>query len=143
MKYIYSRIQPETLLHIIHFAGDFESRKELIDANNFIQAASIEFDASKIFLSHKHLDKQVSITSTIAQEGWVVISGKVEASYFDIDDKFLEKTALNAGDLSITLQGGHGYKFIEHSRVYEFKSGPYLGQLLDKTFIEEGNAPTS
>jgi hypothetical protein len=143
MKYIYSRIQPKTLLHIIHTVTDFESRKELIAADNFMQAASIEFDASKTFLSHKHLDKQVSITSTIAQESWVIISGKVEASYFDIDDNFLEKTVLNAGDLSITLRGGHGYKFIEHSKVYEFKSGPYLGQLLDKAFIQEGNSLTS
>ena len=43
---------------------------------------------------------------------------------------------LNQGDASFTLYGGHNYQILEDDTiVYEYKTGPYEGQKLDKTFI--------
>jgi hypothetical protein len=43
---------------------------------------------------------------------------------------------LEPGDISLTLHGGHNYVALEEDTlVYEFKTGPYLGQEKDKVFI--------
>ena len=43
---------------------------------------------------------------------------------------------LKPGDASFTLEGGHNYLILEdNTLVYEYKTGPYEGQALDKTFI--------
>ena len=44
---------------------------------------------------------------------------------------------IGPGDCSITLLGGHTYKAIGEVKVYEFKTGPYKGQKLDKRFIDD------
>lgn len=39
--------------------------------------------------------------------------------------------------LGFTLEGGHNYLINEENTlVYEYKTGPYEGQKMDKTFIE-------
>ena len=56
---------------------------------------------------------------------------------FDIDDTVLATPILKPGDASFTLEGGHNYVILEDDTVvYEYKTGPYEGQKLDKTFIE-------
>jgi mannose-6-phosphate isomerase-like protein (cupin superfamily) len=80
--------------------------------------------------------KPVQISELIAQESWVVLSGRVRATFYDTDDSVLESVELSAGDASVTLAGGHGYEILEESRILEFKTGPYLGQTLDKVFID-------
>jgi hypothetical protein len=65
----------------------------------------------------------------------VIISGRVRVTYYDLDDSVIESVELRAGDVSVTLAGGHGYEILEDSKILEFKTGPYLGQALDKAFI--------
>ena len=58
--------------------------------------------------------------------------------FYDLDDTIIEKPILKPGDCSVTLGGGHTYKILEHGTlVYEYKTGPYKGQELDKKFIGE------
>ena len=86
------------------------------------------------FKPHKHV--YCEKTTTIAQESWVVIEGKVKAILYDIDDNIISEEILNAGDCSITLYGGHTYEILEdNTLVYEYKTGPYLGIEADKAFI--------
>ena len=70
--------------------------------------------------------------SCIAQESWVVISGKVKVTYYDLDLSIVDEDILSPGDVSITLEGGHNYLFLEDSVVYEYKTGPYTGIENDK-----------
>jgi hypothetical protein len=43
---------------------------------------------------------------------------------------------LHVGDASFTLEGGHNYEILEdNTLVYEYKTGPYEGQEMDKKFI--------
>ena len=66
-------------------------------------------------------DKLLNLQETFSSE-----TGEVD--YEDI---------LKDGDCSITLYGGHTYEALEEGTlVYEFKTGPYEGQELDKRFIE-------
>jgi hypothetical protein len=132
---IYSQKEPGKLLHlVVNTASDF-SREQLIENNEFLQVASLDLKQGESFLAHRHLWKDLPSQRSIAQESWVVIKGKVEVSFYDIDGEFLQKKTLNTGHVSITLYGGHSYEILEDSLVFEFKSGPYLGRELDKELI--------
>ncbi len=137
---IYSKLNPEVLLHGIFSRSDWDDlsspRIDLSPPNQFLQIAKIEIPKGKQFLAHRHIVHKIDHTEMIAQEGWVVIEGKVEVSYFDLDDTLLSKHMLAPGELSYTFFGGHSYKGVsEQSKVFEFKSGPYFGQEKDKVFI--------
>ena len=56
--------------------------------------------------------------------------------FYDIDNSIIATPILGAGDASFTLYGGHTYEILEEDTiVYEYKTGPYEGQALDKTFL--------
>ena len=136
---------PETgeLLHEILFAGSYvrESdelfRVDFSAPQEYLQGAIIDIPSNHSFRAHVHLERERTFSNLRAQESWVVISGQVEVDYYTDAGKFLQACTLNAGDISISFRGGHGYR--THSgkaRVYEFKSGPYEGQAVDKSFID-------
>ena len=137
MHKIYSNVEPNTLLHIIHRKEDFiNSREDIIPAENFLQLATLRMENKKTFRPHKHIWKQPDSKQIIAQESWVVISGKVKCLFYDLDDTLLASPVLEPGDCSITLQGGHTYEILSgDTLVYEYKTGPYRGQENDKVFL--------
>jgi hypothetical protein len=66
----------------------------------------------------------------------VVIKGSVKCIFYDLDDTIIAEPILYAGDASFTLGGGHNYLILEDNTiVYEYKTGPYEGQLYDKVFL--------
>ena len=135
---IYSKIEKNKLLHKIVKKSLFDetSRFDVIEDDNFLQLAVLKMDEGKTFIPHKHIYKDFN-DKTIAQESWVVIRGSVKVIYYDLDDSIIYEDVIKQGDCSITLFGGHNYEVLEdNTQVYEFKSGPYLGQKLDKEFIE-------
>lgn len=136
MKKIFSRVEPDKLLHLVLSTSNNQGRAQLVDSDQFLQIATLELKSGESFSAHKHLWKDLPTNKSIAQESWVIIKGSVEVTFFDLDNSKLETHILNAGDLSITLYGGHGYKVLEDTIAIEFKSGPYLGQELDKIYIK-------
>jgi mannose-6-phosphate isomerase-like protein (cupin superfamily) len=136
MKKIYSNLDKSRLLHFVKSSVDFGAREELIEPNEVLQLSSQLVAKGTSFRAHRHVMKPVQISELIAQESWVVLSGRVRATFYDTDDSVLESVELSAGDASVTLAGGHGYEILEESRILEFKTGPYLGQTLDKVFID-------
>ena len=138
MEKIYSKIHENKLLHIVNRIEEIDARTDVIPEDNFLQLATLKMEKDKTFRPHKHLWKDHSTPQNIAQESWVVIKGKVKCMFYDLDDKLISTRILNPGDCSITLEGGHTYQILEEDTVvYEYKTGPYLGQKLDKRFLDE------
>lgn len=138
MKKIFSNVEPNLLLHLINRFDEIENRTDVIPENNFIQCATLKLSKGTTFKPHKHIKKQRCYDEKISQESWVVIRGKVKCILYDIDDSIISEEILNPGDASFTLYGGHTYEILEEdSIIYEYKTGPYEGQLLDKQFINE------
>ncbi len=137
MEKIYSKVEPGKLLHIIHRLDDMvEPRVDIVPETEFIQCASLSFDKGKTFRPHKHLFNERT-ENKIAQESWVVLKGSVKCIFYDLDDTIIAEPILRAGDASYTLYGGHNYEILEDgSKILEYKTGPYFGQALDKTFID-------
>ena len=139
MEKIYSKVDGR-LLHVVNRLKDFQGRKEIIPENNFIQCATLQMEKNKTFPPHNHITKDRHYPEQIAQESWVVIQGSVKCIFYDIDDTIIATPILEPGDASFTLYGGHTYEILEdNTLVYEYKTGPYEGQKLDKTFIYEKN----
>ena len=139
MEKIYSKVEEGKLLHIINRLGEIENRTEVVPEDNFIQCATLKMEKGKTFQPHKHIIKDRHHSEQIAQESWVVIKGSVKCIFYDIDDSIIATPILEAGDASFTLYGGHTYYILEDDTiVYEYKTGPYEGQKLDKIFIKNG-----
>ena len=133
MEKIYSKIEPNTLLHIIVRKEDMTpGREDIVSEENFIQCSKLNMEKGKTFKPHKHIWKQRNLP-VIAQESWVVIQGRVQCIFYDLDDTIIATPILEVGDASFTLQGGHNYLILEDDTlVYEYKTGPYYGHAMDK-----------
>ena len=135
IKY-YSKIDPNKLLHMVVRKEEITSgRQDIVSEENFIQCSILNMEKDKTFKPHKHIWKERT-RNVIAQESWIVIQGSVKCIFYDTDDTILAEPILYPGDASFTLEGGHNYLILENDTlVYEYKTGPYEGQALDKTFI--------
>ena len=140
MKKLVSKIDGK-LLHTIFYISDVvKERIDVIDGDNQLQFSASEIVKGKKFRPHYHIPKKIEYTEVTSQEAWVVVKG----SYYDINSKILSNEILNAGDVSITLQGGHTFEVLEEDTIlYEFKTGPYLGVKLDKNFIKDQHQDTN
>jgi hypothetical protein len=136
MENIYSKIDPNKLLHMVVRKKEITTgRQDIVPEDNFIQCSILNMEKGKTFKPHKHIWKERT-RNVIAQESWVVIQGSVKCIFYDLDNCVLTTKILNVGDASFTLEGGHNYDILEdNTLVYEYKTGPYEGQALDKTFI--------
>jgi len=135
MLEFYASSNPKRLTHKIFTASDFEGRKNIVSPEEFLQVSAIALSENEEFKAHVHDWKECSISETVAQEAWVVIAGEIEAYLYDDLEALVGVATLKPGDCCITLHGGHKYKANSEAVVYEFKSGPYLGDLLDKHYI--------
>ena len=132
----YSKIDPKKLLHIVVRKEDLiPGRKDIVSEEHFIQCSHLNMKKGKTFKPHRHIFKNRT-RDVIAQESWIVIQGSVKCIFYDLDDTILVEPTLFPGDASFTLEGGHNYEILEDDTlVYEYKTGPYEGQALDKTFL--------
>jgi hypothetical protein len=142
MEIVYSKIEEDKILHIIKRLSDIETqgvdRVDIVDVENFIQCSSLNLKKDKTFKPHKHISKKRTYENQIAQESWVVIKGSVKCIFYDLDDTIIAEPILYAGDASFTLGGGHNYLILEDDTiVYEYKTGPYEGQIYDKVFLND------
>lgn len=136
MHKIFSQVRPGKHLHTVFRVDEIQGRVEVAEEHQFLQLATLRMDKGKTFRPHRHIWKPSPVESVIAQESWVVIKGSVEVSFFDLDGSLLEKHIINQGDCSLTFEGGHTYLILDDDTVvYEYKTGPYQGQAMDKVFI--------
>ena len=134
----FSKVDPSKLLHVVVRKEDLTpGRAEVVPEDNFIQCALLNMEKGKTFKPHRHIFKERT-RNVIAQESWIVIQGSVKCTFYDLDNSVLVEPVLNPGDASFTLEGGHTYTILEdNTLVYEYKTGPYEGQALDKIFLND------
>lgn len=131
------------LLHMVFRLSEFNdsssglTRVDISSADEYLQAAVIRIPEKHSFRPHVHLERSRRFPDLRAQESWVVMSGSVEVDYYDDSGTLIVSHVLGPGDLTISFRGGHGYRCLSgDATVYEFKSGPYEGQAIDKRFID-------
>lgn len=96
-----------------------------------IQVGTWHYDNGKQLMKHIHNEVDRVITRT--NEVLYVVSGKVKAFIYDLDENPVEELMVNEGDTLILLDCGHGYEIMaDGTKVIEIKNGPYLGAETDR-----------
>lgn len=84
---------------------------------------------------HVHkIEKPLTIKSI--QEILYIVSGKVKVSLYGTKGKKIKSKTLLSGDSILLVSGGHGVDFLESSRIFEVKQGPYPGATHAKIFLK-------
>lgn len=136
MYKIYSKYDSSKLLHVINRGEEIVDRTNIADDHQFLQLATLRLNKGHTFKPHQHIWKEPLQQKVIAQESWVVIQGSVKCFFYDTDGELLDVQIIRRGDCSMTFEGGHTYEILEDDTVvYEYKTGPYQGQALDKVFL--------
>ena len=73
------------------------------------------------------------------QEFFYVISGKLQVDLYEPydaqnGDRKVAEVVLHKGD-TITLNTGHGFRFLEDTELVELKQGPYRGKEQEKRYV--------
>lgn len=70
-----------------------------------------------------------------SQEVLYLLEGKIKVDLYDENKRKFTTKVLKTGDSILFVNGGHGIKFLESSRIFEIKQGPYVGDVKAKIFI--------
>lgn len=94
------------------------------------QLAYMNHPKGKVIQRHKHnaVKREVHYT----QEVLILKKGKLKVDFYDEELAYLESRVLEAGDVILLSEGGHGFEVLEEIEMYEVKQGPYAGDS-DKT----------
>jgi cupin fold WbuC family metalloprotein len=131
---IFSKIKKKLIAKIFFFKDLKKERNDVCPSNEFIQLSTQILDKGRKVNAHSHLN--IHRNSNITQEVWLVLSGKIEASIFDLNKKIIKKVRLQRGDCLVLFRGGHGFKNLSKRTVfYEIKTGPYYGKNKDTAEI--------
>lgn len=122
-----------TLAIIIH--RDFEKPGiHFFTPDDFSQQlAYMKHPAGKIIQPHVHNPVKRDVHFT--KEVLLLKRGKLRVDFYDNDQVYLESRILEAGDVILLSEGGHGFEVLEDLEMFEVKQGPYAGDN-DKTRFE-------
>lgn len=108
--------------------------KFLTDKSNPFQVGIHSRKKDTSLPPHVHkIEKPLTIKSI--QEILYIVSGKVNVSLYGTNGKKIKSKTLLSGDSILLVSGGHGVEFLESSRIFEVKQGPYPGTTKAKAFI--------
>ena len=80
--------------------------------------------------AHRHIPKRR--VTTLLQECFIVVKGKIRYDLFDTNKKCFKRVIVRAGEAMLILDVPHAVHFLEDSLAYELKNGPFID---DKEFI--------
>jgi len=94
------------------------------------QLAYMHHPAGKEIQPHVHnpVTREVHYTKEVL----FIKKGKLRVDFYDEDKNYLESSILEAGDVILLSNGGHGFEVLEELEMFEVKQGPYAGDK-DKT----------
>lgn len=90
-----------------------------------MQVGFVKYPEGGQIQPHCHLPIERALVGT--GEVLVVRSGQMEALIFDGDRRLVKKKTMEAGDILVLIDGGHGFRMLEDTVLMEVKQGPYTG----------------
>lgn len=100
-----------------------------------MQLGVMNYEAGHIIKPHFH--KKIKRTLWYTSECLHIDSGRVLVEFFNEDGGKVSEVLLEGGDTILILEGGHGIKILQPSRIIESKTGPYIDHDADKTVFDE------
>jgi cupin fold WbuC family metalloprotein len=135
MENFSSKLDTEKLVFsILKFNDINEKRVDICPDNEYMQVCGRIMNRGFFVPPHKHL--KVNRETDMTQESWIILEGRVRASFYDIDSSYLCSRIIEKGDVVVFYRGGHSMEVLEDNTIfYEFKNGPYYGVENDKEKI--------
>ena len=127
----------ERLAYIIRKNIKVDGKEFFGSSDDFLQIGYMNLKKGEILKPHIHKPQNKIITEN--QEVLYIISGKMKVTFYNNSPQKICESILTDGDLIVLLTGGHGFKFLEGTRMIEVKQGPYTGRDNDKTILEVDN----
>jgi hypothetical protein len=84
---------------------------------------------------HVHLMEK-PVTINVIQELLFVQSGKIQVTIYTTKGRVITSKILTSGDSILLMEEGHGVEFLEDSRIFEVKQGPYPGTTHAKLYLQ-------
>ena len=82
-----------------------------------------------------HIHKERERIIKEVQEVLYLESGLVFVRLFDEEGSWVSGILMDPGDTIILVKGGHGFEFMEDSKMMYVKQGPYYGKEEDKKLL--------
>ncbi len=89
------------------------------------QMGMIVYGKGEAITPHVHLPVTRTVEGTT--ECIIVRSGCCEIDIYDCARNHIATRQLNAGDIVLLLGGGHGFRMLADTVLFEVKQGPYVG----------------
>ena len=74
--------------------------------------------------AHYHLPVRIEKEHSLS-EVLFIQEGKVKITFYDEKGERIDSKTLNKDDAILLIEGGHGFEFLEPTRMLEVKQGPY------------------
>lgn len=98
-----------------------------------LQLGLLEHRKGVILREHAH-NKSLIYKVDTTQEFLYIEKGKVRVNIFNEKWKKIASRILHSGDFMLHVNGGHGFKILEKTRMVEIKQGPYPGEKIAKVY---------
>lgn len=124
--------QDQQILAIIYRGDDWSEGLNFVTPDSlFIQVGTWQYDEGTQLASHIHKEYVRPVTKT--HEMAYVRKGRLKVIVYDNNRKQVGEYILEAGDMAILAEGGHGYEILEDdTQVLEAKTGPFVSVDKDK-----------
>jgi len=100
------------------------------------QAGFVVYPAGGAVVPHAHLPVVRTVMGT--SELLVVRKGRCIVDMYSDDRVLVASRELGTGDLVLLMSGGHGFRMLEDTVLFEVKQGPYSGQVEKERFDPPG-----
>ena len=81
----------------------------------------------KNYVIKPHVHKEVKREVKNTREVLFIKSGKIKVDFYSNTKKFICSRIVSKGDVLLLVDGGHGFKMLQNSEIFEVKQGPYNG----------------
>jgi len=102
------------------------------------QAGFVVYPAGGSVMPHVHLPVVRTIVGT--SELLLVRKGRCIVDIYGSDQALVASRELATGDLVISVGGGHGFRMLEDTVLFELKQGPYGGGAEKERFDPAGGS---
>ena len=99
------------------------------------QLAYMRHPSGKVIEPHVHNPVRREVHYT--QEVLLIKRGRLRVDFYSESQVYLSSRVLEAGDVILLANGGHGFEALEEIEMIEVKQGPYAGDS-DKTRFKTG-----
>lgn len=123
----------DTILAIIIRSGFNKEGLTFVSPENFPLQLGVHIHKKGFSVGpHKHVPMYE--LKILAQEVFHIQEGKIKVGIYNKKDQKFADVIVNKGD-TILLSEGHSFDFLEDSKIFEVKQGPYRGKEIEKIYL--------